>query len=312
MFHMANDSDLFGTREALEAQGFALQQAGNHFVNGGTVFLPLYEGKMFQHYDHRAASVIRNEANLSRPAQPLLTTEDQYASAGYSPMPEYWVTETEVKLRIADKWTRNWLIVFKDVTSATNERTAIFSVLPMAGAGHKAPLVFPEGEPAGLCAFIACSNGLCFDYSVRQMLGGVSLTYFVLRQLPIIQPDAYTPDQIAFISSRVLELTYTAWDIQAFAEDMGYAGPPFVWDEEPRAQLRAQLDALYFHLYGLTREDAEYILSTFPIVRRKDEARHGTYRTRDLILSSYDAYVKGNMEAWFGREEERAARVHEG
>ncbi|MEN6545261.1 MAG: hypothetical protein ABFE07_04400, partial [Armatimonadia bacterium] len=133
----------------------------------------------------------------------------------------------------------------------------------------------------------------------------------VMYQLTVIPPDAYTPDQVAFISSRVLELTYTAWDIKAFAEDMGYAGPPFVWDEERRAQLRAQLDALYFQLYGLTREDAEYILSTFPIVRRKDEARHGTYRTRDLILSYYDAYAKGEMEAWFGGEEEREAKMHQ-
>ena len=71
-----------------------------------------------------------------------------------------------------------------------------------------------------------------------------------------------------------------------------------------------RLVPLYFHLYGLTRQDAAHILSTFPIVQRKDEARHGTYRTRDLILSYYDAYGRGDMEAWFGRDEEREARQH--
>ena len=142
------------------------------------------------------------------------------------------------------------------------------------------------------------------------MLGGVHL-HTVFEQLPIIPPDAYTPEQIEFISSRVLELTYTAWDIRAFAQDMGYDGPPFVWDEERRAQLRAQLDALYFHLYDISRDDADYILSTFPTVRRKDEARYGTYRTRDLILSYYDAYAGGNLSAWFGRDEDREPKVHD-
>ena len=66
------------------------------------------------------------------------------------------------------------------------------------------------------------------------------------------------------------------------------------------AERRAQLDALYFHPYGLTWEDAEYILSTFPIVQRKREARYGTYRTRDLILSYYDAYGRGRWRRGSG------------
>ena len=91
------------------------------------------------------------------------------------------------------------------------------------------------------------------------------------------------------ILPRVLELTYTAWDLEQFARDCGYAGPPFRWDQERRFLLRAELDAAFFHLYGLNRDDTAYILDTFPIVRRKDIAQHGTYRTKDTILEIYDA-----------------------
>ncbi len=111
----------------------------------------------------------------------------------------------------------------------------------------------------------------------------------------------------------MLKLVHTAWDIRAFARDLGDEGPPFVWDEERRAQLRAQLDAIYFHLYGIERADVEYIMSTFPIVERKDRARFGTYRTRDLILSYYDAYATGDPEAldtWLGPAEKREGRRH--
>jgi len=111
----------------------------------------------------------------------------------------------------------------------------------------------------------------------------------------------------------VSELVYTAWDIRAFAQDLGDEGPPFAWDEERRAQLRAQLGAIYFHLYGIERADVEYIMSTFPIVERNDLAAHGTYRTRDLILSYYDAYMSATpsaLQTWLGPEEKRGARRH--
>ena len=93
----------------------------------------------------------------------------------------------------------------------------------------------------------------------------------------------------------VLRLTYTAHDMAPFRPcDLGYDGPPFIWDEEERRHLRARLDALYFHLYGLSRDDADYVLGTFPIVRRTDEAQFGTYRTRDLILAYMNALAAGD------------------
>ena len=94
----------------------------------------------------------------------------------------------------------------------------------------------------------------------------------------------------------MLRLTYTAHDMAPFARDLGYDGPPFTWDEEERRHLRARLDALYFHLYGLDRDDADYVLSTFPIVRREDEAALGSYRTRDLVLAYMNALDAGDTE----------------
>ena len=94
----------------------------------------------------------------------------------------------------------------------------------------------------------------------------------------------------------MLLLTYTAHDMAPFARDLGYEGPPFIWNEEERRHLRARLDALYFHLYGLNRDDAGYVLDTFPIVRREDKAAFGRYRTRDLILAYMSALAAGDTE----------------
>lgn len=134
----------------------------------------------------------------------------------------------------------------------------------------------------------------------RQKVGGTSLTYFYLKQLPVLPPWVYC--RLAawsgegrlseWIASRVLDLTYTAWDMRPFVLDLGYSGPPFPWDEERRFLLRCELDAAFFHLYGIDRDDVAYIMETFPIVKRRDEAKYGEYRTRRVILEIYDAMAR--------------------
>jgi hypothetical protein len=86
-----------------------------------------------------------------------------------------------------------------------------------------------------------------------------------------------------------MELLYTSVDLRGLADECGYTGEPFTWDTDRRFLLRAELDAAFFHLYGIGRDDVDYILETFPIVRRKDEAAHGEFRTKRVILEIYDA-----------------------
>lgn len=71
---------------------------------------------------------------------------------------------------------------------------------------------------------------------------------------------------------------------------MGYTGEPFLWGEERRLQLKCELDAVYAHLYEITIEELDYILETFPIVKRKDIEKYGEYRTKRLILEKYEEF----------------------
>jgi hypothetical protein len=168
--------------------------------------------------------------------------------------------------------------------------------------GHKAPLILPfEAEIGDASCLLANLNAYALDFMVRQKLGGASLSFFIMKQLPVLPPRTYAqPSKWAgqdrpvkdVLLPRVLELTYTAWDLEPFARDCGYDGPPFRWDEERRFLLRCELDAAFFHLYGLNRDDTAYILDTFPIVCRKDEDKWGTYRTKDTILEIYAALAE--------------------
>ena len=122
-----------------------------------------------------------------------------------------------------------------------------------------------------------------------------------MEQLPVIAKEAYErafgrTTAREFVRDHVLRLTYTAHDMAPFARDLGYDGPPFIWNEEERRHLRARLDALYFHLYGISREDASYIMDTFPIVRRQDVDEFGSYRTKEMVLAYMNALAAGDTE----------------
>ena len=184
----------------------------------------------------------------------------------------------------------------RDITNATNERTVLASILPRYGTGG-VHLIFPQTPQASPACLLANANALVFDYAARQKVGGSHLALFILEQLPVLPPSAWSVQSAwdiavsygEWIVRRVVELTYTAWDLADFARDHGWLGPPFRWDPARRYSLRVELDAALFHMYGVSRSEVDYILDTFPIVRRNDETSFGEYRTKRLVLEIYDA-----------------------
>ena len=301
-FDMTNDSHLFRTAEQLDNEGF-YRVEGNRWKKGEELYLPLYEGKMVQAFDHRAASVVVNPKNLNRPAQPQEATLSEHANTGWLPEPQFWISESEHD-------GPEWAMAVKHISAPTNVRTVIGALVPRTGCGNSLPVFLPmrqtpNGKMPGVhessYLLVANLNAFALDFVARQKLQGQNLNLFVLEQLPIIASGDYdrqfgNTTVRDLVRDHVLRLTYTADDMVPFARDLGYDGPPFIWHEEERRHLRARLDALYFHLYGLSRDDADYILSTFPIVQREDEAEFGTYRTRSLILAYMSAFTAGDTE----------------
>ena len=315
MINMTSDSHLFRTRAELEGQEGAWPVGENRWQSAAGEWVPLYEGKMVQAFDHRAASVVVNPGNVNRPAQPLPATPDQSADPAWLADPQFWVQAPEGFARAP------YALGFKDVTAPTNMRTMIATIIPTGAAGNTLPLIQLDPDDAGadplrVALFGANLNAAAFDFIARQKVQGQHLNWFIVEQLPVIPPAAYTrafgPKTAADITREcVLELTYTAHDMAPFARDLGYVDskgevlPPFAWDEDRRLRLRAKLDALYFILYGVydperreaSRDDIAYIYGTFPIVERQEIAAHGHYRSRELALAWINALMAGQPDA---------------
>ncbi len=370
MFHMSNDSEHFRTREELQQDGFGL--VGNRFLKGNEIYLPLYEAKMIWQFDHRSGTY---EGVTSRQSTHLpAPSPAQYADPAYLPQPWYWVPKSEVDARLKE-WDRHWLLGFRDITNATNERTGIFSLIPRAGAGHTTPLILSQqGSTFVSSVGLSSLNCLSADYISRQKIAGTHLTFFYIKQLPVLPIERYSLADLLRIGRRLVELVYTAWDMKPFADEVwhdadeplrtaikqqweanaavtgghtwdlpewleaypeieadqnkGIPLPPFKWDEDRRASIRAELDAYYAQLYGLTRKQLRYILDpadltpkeledildpweeitdpldeeayqaraassdfpgqTFRVLKEKETKQFGHYRTRRLVLEAWE------------------------
>jgi len=295
MFHMANDSELFHTRDDLERTGWML--TGNVFTRGDERMLPLYEAKMIRHFDHRLGTYegqTEAQANVGTLPRPR---PDQQDDPSFAVLPRYWVAEDQVDGRLASRWDLDWLLGWRNIARSSDERTMICCVMPRTAVGHAVPLALPMRDADLL---YACWASFAFDYVVRQKVAGVNMTFFNIKQLPVPRPEAFSTSAVwnsgqtlsPWIRMRVLELAYTTYDMMPFAAALGDGGAPFRWDERRRFTMQAELDAAFFHLYGLERHDVDYIMETFPVVKRRDIERHGSFRTKELILQVYDAMAE--------------------
>lgn len=265
----------------------------------------------------------RLDEGLPLPVQQLLRLAEE---ASNLPMPPAGLSSEESAQRLAERWLKEscpkWLMGWRDICRATDERTVIASVVPSVGVGNQMPLMlFGSGEGLSLSALMLANlSALTFDFVARHKTGGTHMNYFIYKQLPILPPGHYTEDDLSFIIPRVLELTFTATDITPWAENLisqwklddGNWKPdtpepirrsplvPFPFDQERRAVLRAELDAYYARLYGLDRNELRYILDpedvmgkdypseTFRVLKDREIREYGEYRTQRLVLEAWD------------------------
>lgn len=302
-FHMADDSGHFHQAEYFAGGEFN----GWSYEHDKIEYLPLYEGKMLWHFDHRFSTYRdATPAQLKMQILPRISDE-QHDDPWVEPLARHWVQRSAVVKKMGGNWDRSWLLGWRDVTRSGAERTFVPAVLPFSALGDKFIPAFPKDRSHGPLLQSAWSS-MVFDYVSRQKISGISMKQFTVKQLACPSPDAFdqptpwdcdsTPAE--WIRPYVLELSYTSWRLKPYADDIGDDGPPFHWIPERRALLRAELDAGFIHLYGLQREEAEHVLDSFDVLRKYEERNFGEYRTLRLVLEAYDRMAKAIADGGTG------------
>jgi len=319
VFEMNKHSNLFrDTSELRLGSRFHDHECSD---SDGCDWVALYEAKQIHQYDHRFATYeFVGAGGVWRDVR-----TQEHLNPAFIPVPRQYVRTVDFIDSIRRREiVGEWFLTYRDITNATNERSAIFAILPYVPMGNTWTLCLDGREPREKAAFVSCMNSFPADFIARRKIGGSHLNFYVLKQLAAPTPNIFCTSKsfigqsvrlIDWLVPRVLELTYTAWDLELFAKDCGFEGPPFHWDEERRFLLRSELDAAFFHLYlpfdlarawqpsdseseedlkrlkeifPTPRHAVDYIMDTFPIVKKKDIEKYGNYRTKLQILEIYD------------------------
>jgi hypothetical protein len=298
MFDITNDSALFEVQAELEATGWNLVR--NAFVKDKDRMLPLYEAKMAYQFDHRLGTYegqTQKQSNMG--TLPRLSSE-QKDDPDFVILPLYWVEENEVLQRLARRAfsCKSALLGYRRVARSTDERSCIATLIPWGAVSYG--LILNTGPTAfELACLVATYNSFVYDYLLRNSFSQASIPQSTFEQIPVPHPATF--NNLAqwssrhklsnWVEQRVLELSYTAYDMTPFARDLGDDGPPFRWDDTRRTPIRAELDAAYFHLYGLQRDEVEHVMDSFEALQRREEKpqNFGEFRTKRLILERYDA-----------------------
>ena len=252
--------------------------------------LPLYEAKMIHHFDHRWATYGPDGAVRD-------VTLEEKQDPEFVSLPRYWVREKVVTDRLDGRWDREWLLGWRDICRSTDERTMIATINGRGASPEGGTLLALPSPPRGSLALLAVWNSFAFDFVARQKVGGTHLKYFTMRQLPMPTPGSLaqvTPWGRSchvddWLADRVLALLLDTADMEPLRNDFQASWPSGPWVASFRREARAELDAACFILFGVRRDDVDYIMESFGGVKRKDVAAFGTFRTKELILANYDA-----------------------
>ena len=294
LFHMSGASEHFIDHEdvvpLIEERRGALA-----VLRDGRQVYPLYEGKMFWHFDHRYGTYENQTEKQANKGVLPRVTDEQHADPVYQIQPRYWIDASLTEAGLSEEALHRWFFTWRDL--GPSERSLVGTIIPRTAAGHKAPLMICDHSPSERVILASVLSSLVADYAVRQKTN--AMTFFVMEQAAVLSRDSLS-EPLTWLGEtasdwllpRALELFYTNNELYALCEDLGRTHPPFVWNTERRPLIQAEIDAAMLHLYGLNKEQAEWILDSFTVLRKYEERDHGEFRTKRLVLTSYDAMAK--------------------
>ncbi|QEE14481.1 N-6 DNA methylase [Promethearchaeum syntrophicum] len=290
----------FKTAKYLENNGFIkkiCKEKGRTWIKNEdskkNTYLPLYSGSSIWFYDYRYNELIpRDDKKLKKKALQVKVTEDKHNNKEYCHLPMYWVNEKVFIDKKPENWDKKWYFGYRDISGTDNERSFIISVFPHSPFVSTLNVITTDKFRNEFICLIANLSSIIFDFIARNKISGIHFSQYIVKQLPVFPPEVYSKDLLFQIKKRVIELVYTSSEMNTFITDFGFKEElkPYNWKEERREKLKAELDAIFSLMYGYNRENLQYILNTFSRLRTNELKLLGEFRTKRLILESYDNF----------------------
>jgi hypothetical protein len=294
LFNMATDSVHFLDHEEISEKVVERRGALAVLSDGREVY-PLYEGKMFWHFDHRYGTYEgQTEKQANKGVLPRVSVT-AHSDPNYQIQSQYWVEKNLVEEALGDSDHKNWLFSWRDV--GPSERTMVGAIIPFTATGDKAPIMTSTLPASDIICLAGILSSLVVDYCARQK--STDMKFFIVEQIAVLSPSILDEENTwmgstvrEWIRDRTFELSYTNYELASLAADLGFGHGPFHWDSERRAYLKAEIDAAILHLYEINRAQADWLIDSFSVLRKYEERDHNEFRTKRLVLEIYDEMAR--------------------
>ncbi len=294
MFDMANDSGSFIDHDDVGPH-IKKRLGALAVLEDGRQVYPLYEGKMFWHFDHRYGTYERQTEKQSNKGVLPRVANEQHLDPWYQIQPRYWIDASLTEAALSEEASHRWFFTWRDL--GPSERSLVGTIIPRTAAGNKAPLMICNHSPKDRVVLATVLSSLVADYGIRQKTN--AMTFFVMEQAAVLDKASLSKEldwlgenASDWLLPRAFELFYTNNELFALCEDLGRNHPPFIWNAERRLLLQAEINAAILHLYNLNREQADWILESFTVLRKYEERDYSEFLTKRLVLTAYDAMAK--------------------
>jgi hypothetical protein len=262
-----------------------------HELNGQS-YLPVYESKLMWQYDHRYSTYEGVSNTDLQSSKPRNSTNDEKRDSTFEVKTKDYILENTFKEKYEKNYNQDWFIIYRNVTGALNQRTTVATIIPRLPVVLSAYILNFDSTHSHTdqVLFLANINSYVFDFISRRKIGGSHLSVYVFDQIPVIPPGNFSKRVRTEIKDRVLKLIYTSKSLSKFANDLGYFGEPFEWNEAQRLTLQLELDAIFFHLYELDIDDLDYIIESFGIIKKRDLSNTNHFYTKEKLIELFNQY----------------------
>jgi hypothetical protein len=269
-----------------------ISRAPKELFNGINVhdlnYIPVYEAKNIYNYNHRFATfdLAQIQKDIEQ-GNALDVSLDNFNSYDYEIQNRYYVPKKYYEGKVNDEYKFDWYVGIRGIASSTNERTLISAIIPGVAIGNSINFIEPDTEKDGviLCANL---NSFILDFIMRTKVSNNNISLYIIKQLPIINSNKIPKKALDLLLENTLKLSNTSMSLKKL-NNIKEIHP--VTNILERFKLICINDAIFFRLYDLCVNEIDYIMESFPIIKRKDIAKYGSYRTKETILQLYDEFA---------------------
>ena len=248
-------------------------------------YLPVYEGKFIHQFNGRYAGFngMTKEEKYRSKSKARELNQVELSNPDLIPESRFFIDSNKWK-RLSHKYGNpDFMLSWRSLTSPTNQRTCIATILPFMPASQS--VQFLTSELKSLLLLCGLFNSYTFDFLVRKMISGIDLTQTVLKQIPVPSIDTLSKTirigENSYKLSRFIELSTIALltEDSRLSKLQAGAAIGLLNNFNSKEMLHLFFEAVVMYTYGINEEDAMLILADFTSITKKQETAILKYLT---------------------------------